>query len=424
MHTQFIYKIRGLLNDSSVLNGVLFSAFSFFNQGINFFLLLILANYIIPSDYGLLSLFNTFVLLIGYFVVLSTQGYLSISYFKKKDNNEFRKDVSSIFFISICYILIGIILLTIYSETLSIWIKIPSNLLWIALFISACNTYIHIGLDYFRIQKKIISYGIISCGFALSNLIITFIFIIGYNWNWVARPISQLISCVIFTLIIFAYLLKAKIFHKNFFSLNRFKTIFLWGLPLIPHQLVTWLKQGGDRYIIDYYYTLEDVGIFSFAINLSNILIVAGQAFNASYSVDIYKILSQSKRNIETRKLLNRKINNLKYIYISIFIILLLSCWIFVPYIFPKYINSINYFSILLVGALFNCLYFLYCNYLFYYEKNKTIMNITVFTSIIHFSLSLLLTKYSLYYTAIIYTLVMGYMYYRIKVKALQIIND
>lgn len=66
----------------------------------------------------------------------------------------------------------------------------------------------------------------------------------------------------------------------------------MWGIPLIPHLATSWIKQGGDRYIINYYYTLAEVGIFSFALNLSNIIDMIGAAFNQTNSVSIYQILS------------------------------------------------------------------------------------------------------------------------------------
>ena len=61
-------RINNLIHSKTVRNGGLFSAFSFFNKGIGFVLLILLAKYIQPSEYGELSLFNTLVSLLGYFV--------------------------------------------------------------------------------------------------------------------------------------------------------------------------------------------------------------------------------------------------------------------------------------------------------------------------------------------------------------------
>ena len=66
-----------LLGNKLLLKGALFSFFSFFNQGASFLLLIILANYIAPSDYGTLSLFNTIIFFWGFVVSLSTHGYIT-----------------------------------------------------------------------------------------------------------------------------------------------------------------------------------------------------------------------------------------------------------------------------------------------------------------------------------------------------------
>ena len=58
--------ISQLRNNKILLKGGLFSLFSFFNQGVGFLLLIILAKYIVPAEYGTLSLFNTIVTFLGF----------------------------------------------------------------------------------------------------------------------------------------------------------------------------------------------------------------------------------------------------------------------------------------------------------------------------------------------------------------------
>lgn len=77
-------KIRNLSKNKVLLNGTLFSLFSFINRGFSFLLLLILANYILPKDYGYLSLFVTVSMVVGFFIALSTDGYLSVAFLKKE----------------------------------------------------------------------------------------------------------------------------------------------------------------------------------------------------------------------------------------------------------------------------------------------------------------------------------------------------
>ena len=79
---KIIAKIEAILKNETIRNGSLFSLFSFINNGISFFLLLILANFITPTEYGYLNLFNTVIMVIGYFITMSSDGYLSVSYFR------------------------------------------------------------------------------------------------------------------------------------------------------------------------------------------------------------------------------------------------------------------------------------------------------------------------------------------------------
>ena len=58
-------RFHSLIHNKTVRNGGLFAIFSFFNRGISFVLLTILARYISPADYGELSLFNTLITLLG-----------------------------------------------------------------------------------------------------------------------------------------------------------------------------------------------------------------------------------------------------------------------------------------------------------------------------------------------------------------------
>lgn len=116
-------------NNKVLLNGGLFSIFSFFNEGVSFVLLIILAKFIQPDEYGSLSLFNTIVTFLGYFIALSTQGYVSVSYFKT-DKDGFRKDFTSIVAICVAVTFALCSLMVFVKRPLASWIGLPENFLW------------------------------------------------------------------------------------------------------------------------------------------------------------------------------------------------------------------------------------------------------------------------------------------------------
>ena len=194
-----------------------------------------------------------------------------------------------------------------------------------------------------------------------------------------------------------------------------------WGIPLIPHSASNFFRQGCDRYIINAYYDISEVGLFSFALTLCNIIIMVGIGFNQVNSVNIYKILGdkqmESPKKIE---LLNKQKRQILYIYVIATIIIAISGYIVTPMVLPKYSESVNYFLILSLYGFAYCLYFLNTNFLFYYKKTKNIMYTTFLSSILHLFLSLLISGYSLYLTACLYVLTQLIVVYFIRKMAIK----
>jgi len=398
--------LNKIVSNKTVRNGTLFSIYSFFNKGTSFLLLLILANYIQPKEYGELSMFNTVVMLLGYVVSLSVHSYLSVSYFQRT-KEEFRKDFSAICIVTIT---VSFILLLILLFDVDLWsniLKIPSDLVVFPLLLASLNVFVHMNTDLLRVQEKITQYGIFSCGFATSNMLLTLYLVIFQEQNWRGFVYAKLMCDCTFGLISLIRFYKFKLFTITT-DISIYKTLLLFGLPVIPHHMANWVRQGCDRYIIDYFYDTSEVGLFSFALNIVSIITMIGTAFNATNQVNIYKILSAKFSKADKLTKLKRTERYIGFLYIGVTILIVVGATIFVPIMLPKYSKSVIYFLILSIHGLLICLYFLKCNYLFYFKRTKTLMYITFGTSILHLGLSLLLTRYSLIFTCLIY----GIMYF------------
>lgn len=393
--------IDRLKANKTLLNGGLFSVFAFFNRGVAFLLLILLANYIAPAEYGRLSLFNTIVQFMGYFVALSTQGYMGVSYFKRGPVL-FKKDLSTICFIC----LLGTLFFCLFVAAGGGWLSkvsdLPVSFLWLAIIISFMEIFQLMWLDYYRIQEKVWKYGIVSCSIAILNLVLSLYLVISLDLNWSGRVYSHVACSVLFGILGIIYFGRQKLYTKDI-DWNNIKMLALWGIPLIPHLASVWIKQGGDRFIINHFHSVDSVGLFSFAINLTSIIIIIGSAFNSSNSVSIFKILSEKIPAEQKRKQLKRQTRNITLITLLATGLVVLGGSLLVPIILPRYAPSIPYFLILSIQGLGQCFYFLFCNYLFYYSKNKQIMYVTFSSAVIHLGLSVLLTRYSLYLTCIIY---------------------
>lgn len=390
-------------NNKTLVNGGLFSLFSFFNRGIGFLLLIILGNYIMPKEYGQLSLFSTVLMFLSYFVGLTTAGYFSVTYFQV-DNINRRKDFSVICTITVVMFTFICFLFLLFGDWLSIWLKVDVSLLFVAIAIAFCNVFVQMNLDYMRLQERVSVYGLLSCSYAIFNMILTLYFIIGCDLNWKGRIYAQLLGDISYFFIAIIWFYKSHLFCfvKEW---TRYQTILAWGIPQIPHLATNWIRQGCDRYIIEGSYSVADVGLFSFALNLVNIIIMIGIAFNNTNSVNTYKILASDLSNEMKRTNLRKQETMMIYIYALASVGVVVAGSALVPIVLPKYKAAVPYFMVLSIFGFLQCMYLVYCNYLFYFRCTRQLMYFTFFSSLIHLALSLCFTRYSLYALCAIYSI-------------------
>lgn len=402
MNKYYYYlKILSLKNNPTIKNGVLFSFFSFLNSGMNFLLLIIIAKFISPEGYGKLNIFNTTTMLLGFLIHLNTQGIISINFFKRS-RTYFSKTINTVFLITLSCLFIYGGIFYILEEYLIAYLNISKFILYIALFICFFQTFNNINLDLWRLEEKPISYGLYSFGYVIANFILTIFLIVQLNSGWIGRVYAQLITTILFFIFAIFFMVKRRYLRPLLPVREHVKEALSFGIPLIPHTTSFWLRQGLDRYIINSSYSASVVGLFSFSYNFANIIQIIGSAFNATNSVFIYKSLSKHDNVEDIRTKLKKQTKSMILFYTIITILICILSSLFISIFFPQYIESLEFIIPQCLGAMCQCFYLLFVNFLFYYKKTKILMYITFGFSLFHVVLSLLLTKYSVFYTAYI----------------------
>lgn len=418
----FRIHVTNLKSNKSLRNGTLFSLFSVINQGFSFLILLVLASFITPTEYGYLSLFATVTMVIGYFMAMMSEGYLSVSYFSEGETG-IKKTFTGLLVTSLTVASVLILILLLFGNSISTILKLPLHVLFIAVILSFFYVFTQINLDLCRIQERVVSYGLLSCSNAFLNFVISIVIVKYLMMGWEGRVYTQGMCSILFGCIGLFVFIKNGFLGK--FNAHHWKLMMLWGIPLIPHAAANFIKQGMDRYIIDSYHSIELVGLFSFALNLVNIIIMLGNGFNQSNGVEIYKVLGDNDLSNEDKEIkLTSQIKLLIKVYIFILIAVILGVTLLIPVFMPNYTGSIPYFLVLSAYGFMVCLYLLYSNFLFYYKKTKNIMYITFSVACIHLLMSLLITRYSLFLTCALYCLTQGCVSLLIRHKALAILKQ
>lgn len=419
-NSKLYQKIDNLIKNKTVRSGALFTFFAFLNNGIGFLLLIILAKFIPPGEYGQLNLFNTFVVLLSVFISLCTSNYAQVVFFRRS-LDDFKKVINVILLTTTSVLFVLSILLLFLSGLFEKIIGIEIQYQWVALFICYFQVFNSLNLDIWRMEEKPISYGLYSVSSVFLNFIIALVLVISFRQGWLGRIYAQASVAIVYFFISVIFLIKRKYLSLILPSKKLFKDTIKFSLPIIPHSSSFWLKQGLDRYIINYFHASESVGYYSLAMNLASIINIVGIAFNNTNSVFIYKNLANGYKQVEQSLKKQTKLMVVFFALLTIFIIVAVS--MLIPILAPSYTGAIIYILPLCIGGFFQCIYLLYVNFLFFYKKTKQLMYITFLTSLLQVLLSIILTKYSVMWTAYISmfitiitaTLVYLYSYYILK---------
>lgn len=392
-------RIKDILSNKTLRSGSLFAFFSFLNRGLNFFLLIILSWYIMPSSYGQLNLFYTAIGIVGYVICLCTSGIVGIKYFKvpKKVLSQYINVVLSCTLIVTALL---VLIIAVFHDDLEEISQLTPTLQIVCVYLCATNVVYNLFLDIYRFEEKAMKYGIITVVSTLINVVATLLLVIVVEQDWLGRVEGNVIAATVFLIIGIVLLSKKKYITCSMPEKAMYQETLAYGIPLIPHCCNGFLRQGMDRYIINAHFTTESVGLFSFAVNFASIIYTVGAAFNSSNSVYIFKNLSSEDSGVKAR--LRKQTILLISFYFAFSFVLVGGCVLFIPFVFPNYSGAIVFLFPLCMGTFFQCVYLQFCNILYYYKKTRQLMYMTVSVSIIHLMLSLLLTQYSVLFTAYI----------------------
>lgn len=382
----------------SIKNGIIFTFFATLNNGLNFLLTLILSIYLSKDDFGLLNLFLTFILILTILISLGTQSFFSVIYFKK-NKLYINKILNSILIISTITLLVLIGISLVFRQQITNLLGFSTTYQILGLIICFFQLFYTTNLEVYRLEEKPIKYGVMTMAWLAINFLLTLYFCISLKKGWYGRADAQFIASIIFFVINLYYLRKNG--YLKFWKPNKghyVKTL-NFGLPLIPHNSTVWIRQGFDRYIINYFFGPALLGSYSFIYNFTGLIMMVGTAFNSTNSVFIFKKLKDANKD-DIRGALFKQIKIMTMIFIGITLAGIILMYLIIKLFIHKYQTAIVYIIPLSLAAFFQCIYYLFVNYLFFFNKTKTLMYITFSISVFHFALSFFITKYSVLYTA------------------------
>jgi len=273
------------------------------------------------------------------------------------------KKVSAIFTI-ISLFNIGIILFYVLFDYLDIlnYLWADQRLLYLSYYVLICiflNSLSEMFLSIFQIIEDAKSIAIVQ----IIAYVLQFLFVLFFSVLDTLNIEKVMISIVIYELFLilgYNYLKEYK--FRPSLNLEFFRANLFFALPFIVYSGAIWIFQISDRWILQYFRDLEEVGIYTLAFQLGNIAIWVAQPINKSLAPRIDKSFVQAgfKKMQETH---NRFLP--LYLVVAAISILFTSAFGFVYLIFiapEQYQKGIPIMLILVLGGIFRILYLPFIN--------------------------------------------------------------
>lgn len=334
-------------------------------RGISFITLPIFSRLLLPEEYGVIYVYQTWVGIISIFTTLGLWGGVFKVAIVNFDVSKY-KVVSAFQGLStFVTVVIGTICLSLFRNDMARLLDI-SDILVVVLFIDILSM---VPVIMWKVSEQfdykyhaVVSLTLVT---AIFVPLFSYIGILLFPGNKAeAKIIGGLLPQVIVAAFIFV---KNIIRGKVFFDKILWKFGFSFNVVLIPHYLSTLVLGQSDRIMINKICGSADAGLYGMAYTFATLITLISNAIETSLTPHVYKAI----KNNDTVKI-PQQINGI--VFILACLMALMVC--FIPDVFMfvlpvTYYDAIWVFPPVITGTFFIFLYSIFGAVEFYYKENK-----------------------------------------------------
>ena len=270
---------------------IIYGISSMLSRFIGIFLVPLYTRLLLPADYGALSLVNSTFYFIIVLAVFALDSAAARWYYDTEDINERKKTIASWFWFQLISSLILCSIIVLCSPLLSTYILKDGskNILFIipALGLLA-NILPTMVSNWLRFQRKAIHTVIFTVSTILINVGLNIFLVLYLKWGVKGILLSTLISNAIATLYVFTLMYEWIL--PTYFSKKILKDMLTYALPLLPTSLAFWVLNSSSAFVIDYYHTKTDVGLYQIAAMVASAVTMIVGAFQMAWGPFAFSI--------------------------------------------------------------------------------------------------------------------------------------
>jgi O-antigen/teichoic acid export membrane protein len=234
----------------------------------------ILTRMLSTKDYGLMSLISV----TGWLLLALSKGGLqesAVRYyaeFNKSSEQDRRTYYATLFWGSLAMAVPLALLVVIVGYVYQLFDPDGAlrEFIWILAGMVLTGTMSMRMLNFLRAEQRTRLYNAMSVALRYLSLALSLGMVLIWTGNLKMYYVGVLVAEATITAVLVVMLFRRVSFGFSSFSNQVFKTLLIFGVPLIGYELAYFLMKSIDRYIIQFFLGAEAVGIYSVASNLCN----------------------------------------------------------------------------------------------------------------------------------------------------------
>lgn len=352
-----------------------------------FIMLPVLTSYISADGFGVLSLIETTILFLSPFILLNLEAGVNVEFFKST-KVELGKYLSNGLLLSLISFIAVFLIFFFAEDVISEKLGVPSQIILLLPVFVLLRLIPTVALVLYQAQQKSVSYLFYSVFQTAFDFSLSAAFIMYWNHGYLGRLEGTYLAFLAASIIGIIIIYRMGYFDFTI-SKEKINQVLKFGLPLIPHAVGGTIIAMSDRYFISVFEGNSEVGFYTAAYQVGALMLLFSMSVNQAWNPMLYSLLKKKDyKSVE-------KFTAILFVaFILVSIIVYFSTGLVFEYLIDSaYTQAKSYVFLLLLGFLFQSLYFLFTNFIFYSKRTDILAVITFSGALLNLLLNYLLIK-------------------------------
>jgi len=302
-----------------LLDSIIYTVANILAKAIGFIMIPVYTAFLSTKEYGVVDLLVVTGSIIS--VVIGLEIHQAVSRFFPESSNNDKITIVSTAFWSIVFLYVFFIICTtpLYSK-ISFFLFDNTeykDIVFIAFLSFGFNFIYYYCSSQLKWQLKSKQNLLVSFIYSLIVAIITY-FMLLYGYGIMSVFIAQIIASIVCAILSYMY---SKEYYAFIFNLSCLKKMISFSLPLVFSVIMAYAMVYADRFIIKYFLSVEDVGIYGIAFRFASVITLLTSGIQTALTPLIYTHYRDKNTPASIAKIFNY------FIILSILLICFLFCF-------------------------------------------------------------------------------------------------